>query len=82
MEICTEFSHEDPPNFDCDLIDQLGDLLTHQDDHVFERTISELLPEVTVMDNRSNSMLINFDFQTGTVLIAVDCSFLLILLLF
>ena len=57
-----------------DLIDQLGDLLTHQDDHVFEKTISELLPEVTVMDNRSNSMLINFDFQTGTVLIAVDCS--------
>ena len=53
MEICTEFGHEDPPNFDCDLIDKLVDFLTHQDDQVFEKTISELYTVPIQEDLRS-----------------------------
>ncbi|EPS74286.1 hypothetical protein M569_00466, partial [Genlisea aurea] len=45
LEIRTEFGHDDPPEFDRYLEDQLGDLLIHQDDGVFDRTISELLPK-------------------------------------
>ncbi|KAJ0966982.1 hypothetical protein J5N97_023899 [Dioscorea zingiberensis] len=44
LEIRTEFGHDDPPNFDSHLSDSLGDLLIHQDDHVFDKTIAELLP--------------------------------------
>ncbi|XP_059647501.1 uncharacterized protein LOC132293870 [Cornus florida] len=44
LEIRTEFGHEDPPDFDKYLEEQLGEFLIHQDDHVFEKTIAELLP--------------------------------------
>lgn len=45
LEIRTEFGHDDPPEFDKYLVDQLGDFLIHQDDHVFEKTIAEVLPK-------------------------------------
>ncbi|KAL0422890.1 UNVERIFIED_CONTAM: 1-phosphatidylinositol phosphodiesterase [Sesamum latifolium] len=45
LEIRTEFGHDDPPDFDKYLEDQLGEFLIHHDDHVFEKTISELLPK-------------------------------------
>lgn len=45
LEIRTEFGHEDPPEFDKYLEDQLGEFLIHQDDHFFEKTIAELLPK-------------------------------------
>ncbi|CAL5399742.1 unnamed protein product [Camellia sinensis] len=45
LEIRTEFGHEDPPDFDSYLEDQLGEFLIHQDDQVFEKTIAELLPK-------------------------------------
>ncbi|XP_051146895.1 uncharacterized protein LOC127262309 [Andrographis paniculata] len=45
LEIRTEFGHEDPPDFDKYLVDQLGEFLIHQDDQVFNKTISELLPK-------------------------------------
>lgn len=44
LEIRTEFGHEDPPDFDKYLVEQLGDHLIPQDDHVFEKTIADLLP--------------------------------------
>ncbi|XAR59812.1 Phosphoinositide phospholipase C [Bertholletia excelsa] len=44
LEIRTEFNYEDPPEFDKYLEDQLSEFLIHQDDHVFEKTIAELLP--------------------------------------
>ena len=45
LEIRTEFGHEDPPEFDTYLMDQLGEFLIHQDDKVFGKTIAELLPK-------------------------------------
>lgn len=45
LEIRTEFGHDDPPEFDKYLEDQLGEFLIHQDDQVFDKTISELLPK-------------------------------------
>lgn len=45
LEIRTEYAHEDPPNFDKWLIEQLGDYLIHQDVHVFDKTLRELLPK-------------------------------------
>ncbi|KAK4284837.1 hypothetical protein QN277_001617 [Acacia crassicarpa] len=45
LEIRTEFGHEDPPDFDKYLIDHLDEFLIHQDDHVFEKNIAELLPK-------------------------------------
>ncbi|KAF5752022.1 phosphoinositide-specific phospholipase C [Tripterygium wilfordii] len=45
LEIRTEFGHEDPPEFDKYLIEKLGDYLIHQDDHVFGKTVAELLPK-------------------------------------
>lgn len=45
LEIRTEFGHKDPPEFDKYLVEQLGDYLIHQDDHVFQKTIAELLPK-------------------------------------
>ncbi|KAG8368118.1 hypothetical protein BUALT_Bualt15G0011900 [Buddleja alternifolia] len=45
LEIRTEFGHDDPPDFDKYLEDQLGEYLIHHDDQVFNRTISELLPK-------------------------------------
>ena len=44
LEIRTEFGHEDPPDFDKYVSDKLGDILIHQDDTVFNKTVSELLP--------------------------------------
>ncbi|KAK8563058.1 hypothetical protein V6N13_018400 [Hibiscus sabdariffa] len=45
LEIRTEFGHEDPADFEKYLEDNLGEFLIHQDDHVFEKTIAELLPK-------------------------------------
>ncbi|KAL3814038.1 hypothetical protein ACJIZ3_015306 [Penstemon smallii] len=45
LEIRTEFGHDDPPEFDGYLKDQLGEYLIHNDDQVFNKTISELLPK-------------------------------------
>nr|AFT82720.1 phosphoinositide-specific phospholipase C [Populus tomentosa] len=45
LEIRTEFGHDDPPEFDKYLEEQLGEYLIHQDDNVFGKTIAELLPK-------------------------------------
>ncbi|XP_002277145.1 uncharacterized protein LOC100258966 [Vitis vinifera] len=45
LEIRTEFGHQDPPEFEKYLEDQLGEFLIHQDDRVFGKTIAELLPK-------------------------------------
>ncbi|XP_028765615.1 PI-PLC X-box domain-containing protein DDB_G0293730-like [Neltuma alba] len=44
LELRTEIGHRDPPGFDKYLVDQLGELLIHQDDNVFKKTIAEVLP--------------------------------------
>jgi hypothetical protein len=44
LEIRTEFGHEDPPEFDRFLVEQLGDHLIPQDEAVFHKTVAELLP--------------------------------------
>eukprot|EP01018_Ginkgo_biloba_P003465 Gb_33542 [translate_table: standard] len=45
LEIRTEYGHDDPPDFDKWLIEQLGEHLIHQDNQVFDRTLGELLPK-------------------------------------
>ncbi|KAK7312245.1 hypothetical protein VNO77_35977 [Canavalia gladiata] len=45
LEIRTEFGHEDPPEFHKYLQDQLGDYLVPQDENVFDKTITEVLPK-------------------------------------
>ncbi|KAF3653880.1 hypothetical protein CQW23_20732 [Capsicum baccatum] len=45
LEIRTEFGHDDPPDFDNYLENQLGEYLIHQDDSVFNKTVAELLPK-------------------------------------
>ena len=45
LEIRTEFGHQDPPEFEKYLEETLGEFLIHQDDHVFGKTIAELLPK-------------------------------------
>ncbi|GAB4838492.1 hypothetical protein Ancab_028037 [Ancistrocladus abbreviatus] len=45
LEIRTEFGHQDPPDFDKYLENELGDYMIHQDDHVFGKTVAELLPK-------------------------------------
>ncbi|XP_042494712.1 PI-PLC X-box domain-containing protein DDB_G0293730 [Macadamia integrifolia] len=45
LEVRTEFGHQDPPEFDKFLVDQLGEFLIHQDEGVFEKPVSELLPK-------------------------------------
>ncbi|KAL2460050.1 PLC-like phosphodiesterases superfamily protein [Abeliophyllum distichum] len=45
LEIRTEFGHDDPPDFDKYLEDKLGEYLIQQDDQVFGKKISELLPK-------------------------------------
>ncbi|KAJ4964033.1 hypothetical protein NE237_023972 [Protea cynaroides] len=45
LEIRTEFGHQDPPDFDKYLVDQLGEFLIHQDDRMFEKTVTDLLPK-------------------------------------
>ncbi|KAM7486702.1 hypothetical protein LguiA_002711 [Lonicera macranthoides] len=44
LEVRTEHGEQDPPNFETYLVEQLGQFLIHQDDSVFGKTISELLP--------------------------------------
>ncbi|CAI0445172.1 unnamed protein product [Linum tenue] len=44
LEVRTEFGHDDPPEFDRYLEEQLGEHLIHQDDAVFGKTVAELLP--------------------------------------
>ncbi|XP_024991719.1 uncharacterized protein LOC112525713 [Cynara cardunculus var. scolymus] len=44
LEIRTEFGRKDPPAFEKYLQERLGELLIHQDDDVFEKTIAEILP--------------------------------------
>ncbi|KAH6787983.1 PLC-like phosphodiesterases superfamily protein [Perilla frutescens var. hirtella] len=45
LEVRTEFGHDDPPEFDQYLKEQLGEFLIPQDESVFGKTISELLPK-------------------------------------
>ncbi|PON90027.1 Phosphatidylinositol-4, 5-bisphosphate phosphodiesterase gamma [Trema orientale] len=45
LEIRTEFGHDDPPEFEKYLEEQLGEFLIHQDEHVFGKTVAELLPK-------------------------------------
>lgn len=45
LEIRTEFGHDDPLEFDKYLVEKLGDYLIHQDDHVFGKTVEEVLPK-------------------------------------
>ena len=45
LEIRTEFGHDDPPDFDKYLVEQLGELLIQQDDAAFDKTVAELLPK-------------------------------------
>ncbi|KAF5182624.1 1-phosphatidylinositol phosphodiesterase [Thalictrum thalictroides] len=45
LEIRTEFGHEDPPEFEKYLEEQLGEYLIHHDDHVFQKTVAEVLPK-------------------------------------
>ncbi|GAB4853195.1 hypothetical protein Ancab_017382 [Ancistrocladus abbreviatus] len=45
LEIRTKFGHQDPPDFDKYLENELGDYLIHQDDEVFEKTVADLLPK-------------------------------------
>ncbi|GLT42903.1 hypothetical protein SLA2020_168800 [Shorea laevis] len=45
LEVRTEFGHQDPPDFERYLEEQLGEFLIHQDDHIFEKTIAEILPK-------------------------------------
>ncbi|KAK4741103.1 hypothetical protein SAY87_024691 [Trapa incisa] len=45
LEVRTEFGHKDPPDFDKYLVEQLGDYLIHQDDRVFGKAVSDLLPK-------------------------------------
>ncbi|PIA57288.1 hypothetical protein AQUCO_00600196v1 [Aquilegia coerulea] len=45
LEIRTEFGHEDPPEFENYLVEQLGEYLIHHDEHVFQKTVAEVLPK-------------------------------------
>ena len=45
LEVRTEFGHNDPPQFDKYLEENLGEYLVHQDDNVFDKTIAEVLPK-------------------------------------
>ncbi|CAI9765450.1 unnamed protein product [Fraxinus pennsylvanica] len=45
LEMRTEFGHDEPPDFDKYLEVQLGEYLIPQDDQVFGKKISELLPK-------------------------------------
>lgn len=45
LEVRTEFGHDDPPEFDQYLKEQLGEFLIPHDESVFGKTVSELLPK-------------------------------------
>ncbi|WOL13165.1 hypothetical protein Cni_G21934 [Canna indica] len=44
LEFRTEYGHEDPPEFDKYLVEQLGELLIPHDESVFGKTVAEVLP--------------------------------------
>ncbi|GJU09953.1 PLC-like phosphodiesterases superfamily protein [Tanacetum coccineum] len=45
LEIRTEVGHNDPPEFEKYLEEQLGEYLIHQDDNLFHKTIAQVLPK-------------------------------------
>ncbi|CAN8229370.1 unnamed protein product [Cochlearia groenlandica] len=45
LEMRTEFGHKDPPEFETYLSDKLGQFLIHQDDSLFNKAVSEILPK-------------------------------------
>ncbi|CAN8327638.1 unnamed protein product [Cochlearia groenlandica] len=44
LEIRTEHGHRDPPDFGAYLTNKLGPFLIHQDDNLFDKPLSEILP--------------------------------------
>ncbi|KAF3506156.1 hypothetical protein F2Q69_00009522 [Brassica cretica] len=48
LEIRTEFGKNDPPEFDTYLVDKLGPWLIHQDDNLFNKQVSEILPKKVI----------------------------------
>ncbi|CAN7032195.1 hypothetical protein IGI04_031242 [Brassica rapa subsp. trilocularis] len=45
LEIRTEYGHKDPPEFESYLTNKLGQFLIHQDDNLFNKSLSEILPK-------------------------------------
>ncbi|CAH8306711.1 unnamed protein product [Eruca vesicaria subsp. sativa] len=45
LEIRTEYGHKDPPEFETYLTDKLGQFLIQQDDSLFDKAVSEILPK-------------------------------------
>ncbi|GLJ36364.1 hypothetical protein SUGI_0729960 [Cryptomeria japonica] len=45
VEVRTEYGHQDPTEMEKWLTEQLGDYLIDQDNHVFDKTLAELLPK-------------------------------------
>ncbi|CAN6828088.1 unnamed protein product [Brassica oleracea] len=45
QEIRTEYGHKDPPEFESYLTNKLGQFLIHQDDNLFNKSLSEILPK-------------------------------------
>ncbi|KFK30127.1 hypothetical protein AALP_AA7G220600 [Arabis alpina] len=45
LEIRTEFGKKDPPGFEAYLVDKLGQFLIHQDDNLFDKPVSKILPK-------------------------------------
>ncbi|KAJ4880786.1 PLC-like phosphodiesterases superfamily protein [Raphanus sativus] len=45
LEMRTEYGHKDPPGFETYLTDKLGQYLIHQDDNLFNKAVSEILPK-------------------------------------
>ncbi|KAF8095908.1 hypothetical protein N665_0320s0036 [Sinapis alba] len=45
LEIRTEYGHKDPHEFETYLTDKLGQFLIHQDDNLFNKPLSEILPK-------------------------------------
>ncbi|CAH2076750.1 unnamed protein product [Thlaspi arvense] len=44
LEVRTEYGHKDPPEFESYLGNKLGQFLVHQDDNLFDKLVSEILP--------------------------------------
>ncbi|KAL1215696.1 hypothetical protein V5N11_024239 [Cardamine amara subsp. amara] len=45
LEIRTEFGKKDPPGFETYLVEKLGQFLIPQDDNLFDKSVSEILPK-------------------------------------
>ncbi|CDY58809.1 BnaAnng15330D [Brassica napus] len=45
LEIRTEYGHRDPPEFESYLTNKLGQFLIHQNDNLFNKSLSEILPK-------------------------------------